>query len=261
MVVIWTLAAGGVAGFVLGFLGAGGTIVGLPFLFFLARLSPHHALGTNALGVSLIAAALLAWRLWHGEVPLREGIAFTLPGLGGILLGAHLGLLYPGRKLIFLLGILIFVVSGWMFYLSTRQPSTRDDPAADPIPRQPRPFSKSSLLKIIPTAFAVGATAGFFAIGGGFMIVPGLMLAAGLDLGLAATSALLPISAFAALVGIDYFLAGSVNVRLSLLMLVAGLAGGGYGIWLSKRVAKKTMLRAFGIFLALLGLYMLHPPI
>jgi uncharacterized membrane protein YfcA len=71
----------------------------------------------------------------------------------------------------------------------------------------------------------------------------------------------LPISAFAALVGLDYFLAGSVTVRLSLLMLVAGLAGGAYGIWLSKRVTKKTMLQIFAVFLALLGIYMLHPPI
>jgi uncharacterized membrane protein YfcA len=259
VVVVWAVAAGLAAGFVLGFLGAGGTIVGLPFLLFLAGLSPHHALGTNALGVSLIAAALMGWRAGHREVPLQEGIVFTLPGLVGILLGAHLGLIYPGRRLIFLLGILIFIVSSWIFYLSTQQPSASNNVSTNPLERRTHPISRTTLLKVIPTAFAVGFTAGFFAVGGGFMIVPGLMLAAGLDLPLAAASALLPISAFAALVGIDYILAGSVSIKLSLFMLVAGLAGGAYGIWLSKRAAKKTMLRAFGVFLALLGLYMLHP--
>jgi uncharacterized membrane protein YfcA len=57
------LPAGVLAGLVLGYLGAGGTVVGLPFLLYLSRLPPHLALGTNAAGVSLIAIALLVWRL------------------------------------------------------------------------------------------------------------------------------------------------------------------------------------------------------
>jgi uncharacterized membrane protein YfcA len=43
---VWAIFAGSLAGLVLGYLGAGGTVVGLPFVLYLAGLSPHIALGT-----------------------------------------------------------------------------------------------------------------------------------------------------------------------------------------------------------------------
>jgi hypothetical protein len=82
-----SLLAGLISGFVLGFLGAGGTVVGLPFLLIFDRLGPHNALGTNALGVSLIAAALLIWRIRNKQILLTSGVMFALPGLVGVMQG------------------------------------------------------------------------------------------------------------------------------------------------------------------------------
>ncbi len=249
---IWSVLAGVLAGFVLGFLGAGGTVVALPILLYVAKLRPHLTFGTNALGVSFIAVSLLLWRLRKSTVSVRSGFTFAVPGLIGIYIGAHIGLIYPGAKLVYLLGILLFFVAAWIFYLSTQVQVTTEPKASSSAAG-----GRSRVVKIGSAAFVVGLTAGFFAIGGGFMIVPALMLAGGLELGLAARTALIPIAAFSALVGVEYLLAGSVKTSWSLWMLAGGLAGGAFGIWLSERLPLKIMQRALAVFLALTGFYMI----
>lgn len=246
----WALLAGSLGGLVLGYLGAGGTVVGLPILLYLAELRPHQALGTNAVGISLIALTLLAWRLRRGQVLLREGLVFAVPGLLGNYLGVRLGLVYPGQKLVYLLGVLLFGVAGWLIYLSMRPE------AAAGTTHSPRTLSTRRVLRLTPAALTVGAAAGFFAIGGGFMIVPAIALVAEVDLLDAAAAALVPIAAFSGWIGVQYWAAGDVHASLVLAMLVAGVAGGGAGIALSKRLSKRLTQRVFAVFLACLGMYM-----
>ena len=250
--VAWAGVAGLVAGFVLGLLGAGGTIVGLPFFLYLALLSPHLSLGSNALGVSMIALVLYAYRLSKGQALVTPGVAYTLPGLLGIFAGAQVGLRYPGAELVFLLGFVLFAISGWLFYLSTKLGRAKGGPVD---PRPPGRLSKGSLLRIVPLAFAVGGAAGFFGIGGGFMIVPTLSLAAGIELSQAISSSLLPIAAFAGLVGATYLGAGYVNLLYSAAMVPAGALGGYLGIQLGNRMERRAMYIVFAVFIALVGVY------
>ena len=262
--IAWTLLAGLLAGFVLGFLGAGGTVVALPVLLFLTSLGPHLTLGTNALGVFLIAGLLFGWQSRRMRLPVLHGIWFSVFGVPGIYLGARLGLLYPGQKLVFLLGLVLFLVAGWMVYLSFRQASSSSaSPAATPLAAcddPPLPRVRSARIAAIAcAAFAVGLIAGFFGIGGGFMIVPALMLVGGLELSLAAPVALLPIAAFSGLVGAEYWLAGQVRPVWSALMLLAGVPSGAGGIWLSHRLSKVVVLRAFAVLLVAIGVYISWP--
>lgn len=251
---LWCIPSGLIAGFVLGFFGAGGTVIALPVLLFLAGLRPHVALGTNATGVALIAGGLLAWRTSRNEVPLTDGVVFALPGIPGIYLGARLGLIYPGARLVFLLGFLIFGVAGWMGYLSMHK--EKSSGALSAAAGRPAKSSRGGrLARMAATAFAIGLAAGFFAIGGGFMIVPALIIVGGLQLAQASSASLVPICAFAAIIAIEYLAAGSVRLGWSAMMLAGGMAGGAYGVWLSKRLSKIVMQRAFAIFLAALGVY------
>jgi uncharacterized membrane protein YfcA len=251
----WTVVAGILAGFVLGFLGAGGGVVALPVFLLLAGLAPHLTLGTNAFGVGFLAAALFLWQTRQASLPVRRGILFAAFGGPAIYLGAHLGLLYPGRKLIFLLGVLLFAVAAWMVYLSYRRPQrpAGAGPAED-APSVRLGFTRTTLIAAM--ACVTGLTAGFFGVAGGFLIVPALMLAGGLDLSFAAALALLPIAVFSGIVGIAYWSAGDVNLTWALLMLAAGIPAGSFGIWLSRRLSNRVMLRVFATFLAALGLYM-----
>lgn len=254
----WTLLAGILAGFVLGFLGAGGAVVALPVFLLLAGLAPHLTLGTNALGVGLIAAALFCWQARQASLPVRQGILFAVFGGPAIYLGAHIGLLYPGRKLIFLLGFLLFAVAAWMVYLSYRHPRRPAD-GKDAVNAPGVRLSFTQIASIAVMACATGLAAGFFGVAGGFLIVPALMLAGGLDLAFAAALALLPIAVFSGIVGIEYWTAGDVNLTWALVMLAAGIPAGAFGIWLSRRLSNSVMLRVFATFLAALGLYMDWP--
>jgi uncharacterized membrane protein YfcA len=254
----WTIVGGILAGFVLGFLGAGGAVVALPVFLLLAGLAPHLTLGTNALGVAFIAAALFAWQSRQARLPVRHGILFAVFGAPAIYLGAHLGLLYPGRKLIFLLGLLLFVAAAWLVYLSYRRP--RRPAAAAPATLAARtPLGTAQMFWVALMACAVGLTAGFFGVAGGFMIIPALMLAGGLDLALSAAVALLPIAVFSGVVGLEYWIAGNANLSWALLMLAAGIPAGAFGIWLNRRLSNIVMLRVFATFLAALALYMGWP--
>jgi len=263
--IAWILLAGTLAGFVLGFLGAGGTVVALPVLLFLAGLDPHDTLGTNALGVFLIAALLFGWQSRRLRLPILHGVLFSAFGVPGIYLGARLGLLYPGQKLVFLLGLVLFVVAGWMTYLSFHQsPSAagaavafgEPGPGGDPV--APR-LARARIAAIACAALAVGLTAGFFGIGGGFMIVPALMLTGGLELAMAAPVALLPIAAFSGLVGAEYWMAGQIRPLWSAAMLLAGIPAGAAGIWLSRRLSRVIVLRAFAALLVAIGVYIAWP--
>jgi hypothetical protein len=243
------ILGGVLAGLALGMLGAGGTIIGLPMFLYLGGPQGHAAFGTNALGVTVIALLLLFWRIRCREVVLLPGIAFAIPGLVGIAIGARLGLLYPATKLVFLLSFLILVVAGWIGFLSTR-PSV-------PVPVQGAGIERRQVIRIVPTAFVVGLISGFFAIGGGFLVVPGLAIAASIDLRASARSSLVPIAAFAGLDAIEYFLAGDVKLALSGIMVASGLAGGVVGIMLSDRLRLDVMQRVFAVFLAIVGVYMI----
>jgi uncharacterized protein len=252
---LWCFPAGLVAGLVLGFFGAGGTVIALPVLLFLAGAAPHLALGTNALGVGLIAGILLAWRILHDEVPFADGVIFALSGIPGIYLGARLGLIYPGAKLVFLLGFVLFVVAGWIGYLSTNWAGSLFRASWAAGHRSSNPPGRRRTSTIAATAFIIGLAAGFFGIGGGFMIVPALMIVGGLQLAQASSASLIPISAFAMVIAIEYLAAGSVRVGWSAVMLAGGMAGGAFGVWLSKRLSKVVMQRALAIFLAGIGVY------
>ncbi len=252
-----SIFAGVIVGFVLGFLGAGGTVVGLPIFLMFSNLNGHQVLGTNAAGVAMVAASIFVWRLYKKDVNLLIGIIFSLPGLLGIYIGTQLGLIYPGKKLIFLLGILLFFIAGWMLYLSFHKENTPSQNSEN----KPGQISKSNNFKrkiyLAIGAFLIGAVSGFFAIGGGFMIVPAIIFIAELELNDAAGTALLPITLFAALVGLEYFRAGDVNITMSSIMIIPGILSGAFGIWLAKHLSKKIMQRFFAFFLIAIGFYMI----
>lgn len=255
------VVAGAVAGLVLGLFGAGGTIVALPALLYIAGLGPHLSIGTNAVGVAAIAAALLAWRVRTGQVLVGDGVAFAVPGLVGIAVGARLGLVVAGSRLVFLLGFVVFLVAGWMAYLAFRLTSNDTVSAAGAAGSRasirPSATAKARLARIGGAALTVGGVAGFFGVGGGFLIVPGLAWAGNVELRAAARSALIPIAAFAALIGAEYLASGSVNVPDAGLMLLGGLAGGALGIWLAGRVPRRAFQLAFAGFLVLIGILMI----
>lgn len=246
---------GAIVGLVIGFFGAGSAVVGLPLILIFSNLGGHMALGTNILGVSMIALFIFLYRAYKGDILFLEASAFTVPGVIGNYIGIHVGLVFPGHKLLFLLGFVLFVIAGWMFYLSNRRNNNFADNSGDS--ESSKSKERKRIIFIGISALVIGLTAGFFAISGGFMIVPALILVGKLDIIEAAGTAIIPIVAFTGLAGIEYWLAGSVDFTITYAMVIPGIFFGILGIWLAKHLPKPLMQKMFAGFLVLIGCYMI----
>lgn len=248
--ILMAIVAGLAAGAVLGFIGAGGTVIGLPILLLGGGLKEHVVLGTNAIGVAGAALLLALWYIHRGQSQWREGLVFAIPGLAGIFLGARMGLAFPGRHLIFILGFVLFAVAIWMAWLSMQKKPLHTEPSTPDL----RALAHLST-RLIPLGLIVGWISGFFAIGGGFMIVPALMLGGEMPLSRAASTTLVPVTLFAAFVGTQYATAGQADLPRAGIMVIAGIVAGAIGIRSASRVPRNWLQRFFAVLLVAIGVY------
>ena len=246
----WAITAGFACGLAFGYLGAGGAVVTLPFVLYLADMPPHDALGSKAIGVALIAGALLVWRLLRNDVRLRTGLALAVPGLAGVYAGMRVEHFVPGRTLVFLLGLLLLGVAAWVAYASTLGAGSGARPFQ-------KPTNRPSLGLLCSSGVGVGVVAGFFGIAGGFVVVPTIMVIADMEIAEAAATAMLPITVFAAWIGLQYWQRGAANASFAVAMLLPGILAGGLGIWLGQHVPRTISQRIFAGFLVVLGIYMM----
>ena len=106
------LASGGLVGFSLGLVGGGGSILATPLLLYVVGVaSPHAAIGTGALAVSINAYANLLAHARKGHLRWLCAAVFAAIGSFGALLGSSLGLVIDGARLLLLFGARM-VVSG-----------------------------------------------------------------------------------------------------------------------------------------------------
>ena len=79
---------------------------------------------------------------------------------------------------------------------------------------------------LISISFTVGFLSGFFGIGGGFLIVPSLMLAGALEITVAVGTSLMAVGTYGIVSASTYELYHEIDLRISILYLLGGIAGG-----------------------------------
>jgi uncharacterized membrane protein YfcA len=237
-------------GAILGLVGGGGSILAVPLLVYAVGIaSPHVAIGTGAIAVSISALANLGLHARSGNVKWPCALVFSVAGVGGALIGAHFAKMVDGKRLLFLFGILMLVVGASM--LRPR----KDYGLADV-----KLTSKSAahlLPRLLGIGLATGLMSGFFGIGGGFLIVPGLMLAAGIPLINAIGTSLVSVAAFGASTAASYAVSGLIDWRIAAIFVAGGLLGGLAGVAIGKKLAGQKFLLNY-IFAAVViaaGLY------
>ena len=100
--------SGGFAGFSIGLIGGGGSVLAVPLLIYLVGIeNPHVAIGTSALAVGVNALANLVPHARAGHVRWRTAMIFGTSGAIGAFGGSSLGKLLDGQKLLFLFAILM----------------------------------------------------------------------------------------------------------------------------------------------------------
>ena len=236
-------------GFTLGLIGGGGSVLAVPLLLYVVGVKDvHSAIGTSALAVGVIAAINLLGHKKKGNLKIKKGIAFALPGLFGAFFGAQLGLWTPSENLLLFFAIFMAIVG----LLMLRRKTAKYDVV------QSTPSYTILSKKSVPlSGFFVGMMAGYFGIGGGFLIVPSLMYFGGLNIIEAIGTSLMSVSSFGLTTAASYFIAGNVDLLIATLFVIGGALGGFVGINITEKISKKILTKTFAILLFVIAGYII----
>lgn len=242
--------SGTLVGFVLGLIGGGGSILAVPLLVYVVGVSsPHVAIGTSSIAVAVSALANLVGHAKAGRVKWPCGLVFAVAGAAGAALGSTFGKQFDGERLLVLFGVLMIVIAGLMVWKGSR--------GADIDVR----LTRASAPKLVPLLMGygvgVGALAGFFGIGGGFLVVPGIVAATGMPLIFAIGSSLVSVFAFGLTTAANYALSGFIDWTLVAFFIGGGVIGGIGGQMLAGKLAerKRALSNIFAAIVALVGAY------
>lgn len=250
LTILAALASGGVIGLILGLVGGGGSILAVPLLVYVVGVgSPHAAIGTAAVAVTVNAVASLIGHARAGRVKWRCAGVFAASGMIGAALGAELGKAFDGKRLLVLFGLLMIGVGFSML----RPRRTAEAPDV----RLTRGSAATLLPRLIPIGLGVGLAAGFVGIGGGFLIVPALVLATAMPLPFAIGTSLVVVSALGLTTAASYAASGLVDWTLTAWLVAGGVGGTIGGIALGKRLGgrKGVLERGFAAVVIGVGLY------
>ena len=180
-----------------------------------------------------------------GNIQIKKGVLFAIPGIAGTLLGAQLGLWTPSENLLLLFAGFMAVVG---FLMLKKNASKQEVTNAS---------SNLVLLKknVSLSGFSVGVLAGYFGIGGGFLVVPTIMYSGGLNIIQTIGTSLVSVSSFGLTTAARYFVAGQVHLIIALLLIIGGVMGGYFGVKTSERIPKERLSKVFAVLLFAVATY------
>jgi uncharacterized protein len=239
-----TLAAAVVIGLLLGLLGGGGSILTVPVLIYLAGIEPKAAIAMSLFIVGATALVAMGSHARAGRVQWRTGMLFGAAGMVGAYAGGRIAAYLPGAVLLGGFAVMMMLTAVAMIRRCKRC-------EANAAPRR-RP-----VLKILGEGATVGLFTGLVGAGGGFLVVPALVILGGLSMPVAIGTSLLVIAAksFAGLVG--YLHSTAIDWSLTLAVTAIAIAGSLIGGRLVGRIDPAALRRAFGWFVAVMGLALL----
>jgi len=247
---LWTWAGALLVGISLGLLGAGGSILTVPVLVYLAG-EPEKLAITSSLAIvaAISAAGALPFAL-RRDISWRCVGLFGLPGMLGAAVGARVA---HGMSAAVQLSIFALV----MLWAAVGMLRKRDERAAGTaaVPRR-------AWLRVVAEGGAIGALTGVIGVGGGFLILPALTLLAGLAMRAAIGTSLVIIGLNAAVGFVAHLVADQSQLRqldpvLLGTFITIGVAGSFAGQYVGGRLPQQQLRRVFGVLLCALAAFIL----
>jgi len=261
LTIIFGYAAALLMGVTLGVLGAGGSILTVPVLYYLfgvdAVLSTAYSL--FIVGTTALAGAIPNMR--KGLVNYPTAILFAIPSLIAVfiarafLVPAIPDELFSVGKLVITKDIAILVFFGIVMMLaaySMLKSSKKDD---DDIIKG---HKHRSYVLIILEGLAVGLVTGIVGAGGGFLIIPALVIMGKVPMKLAVGTSLLIIS-IKSIFGFLGDVQSGQDIDWIFLLTITSITVVGIllGTWLSNFIEGKKLKKVFGWFVLLMGIYII----
>lgn len=262
MVVV--LALGISVGLILGLTGAGGAVIGVPFLVFGLDLPVAEASPIALLAV--VIAASIGAVMGLRDRQLRYKAALIMSGCGTLIspLGLWLAQQVPNNPLLIMFAAVLMYVSVKMF-LQARQElngcntnSRQSPPCLLDETRGKLTWTLPCFRAMLSAGSAAGFLSGLLGVGGGFVIVPALKNTTNLSThSIVATSlGVVTLISFAGVIGSS--LANTMNWNIAGPFATATLFGMVFGKSVSKKISGPKLQQFFCIIALLVSFGMLY---
>ncbi len=225
-------------GLSLGLTGAGGSILTLPVLVYLAGVPPKEAVRLSLFVVGLAAAAGAVQRARAGDFHARAAVMFGLSGMAGAALGARFTAMVPGEVLMGGFALLMLVVAGRML-------------AAGKEGAEPSPDCQPG--RCLLAGAGTGVLTGFVGVGGGFLLMPALMRFARLPIRTATGTSLAVIAVNSAVGWLSHLPSSAGRPALMALFGVLAVAGTLLGKRLAAKLPARRLRQGFGAMVLVTG--------
>ncbi|WP_432137012.1 sulfite exporter TauE/SafE family protein [Streptomyces sp. bgisy154] len=241
--IVLVVAASLLVGVALGVLGGGGSILTVPVLVYLAGVETKEAIATSLFVVGVTSAAGVVAHARAGRVRWRTGLLFGLAGMIGA---------YAGGRLAEFVAASVLLIAFALMMIATAVAMIRGRRG----PRKAAPH-ELPVAHVLLDGIVVGLVTGLVGAGGGFLVVPALALLGGLPMTVAVGTSLLVIAmkSFAGLAG--YLASVHIDWGLAALVTVTAVVGALLGGRVAGRLPQDALRRAFGWFVAVMGVFVL----
>lgn len=233
-----SLLGAALIGLSLGLTGAGGSIITLPVLVYLAGLAPKEAVGVSLFVVGVAALVGAVQRIRSGEFHLKAALMFALSGMAGATGGAYLTPLVSGRVLMLIFAVLMLVVALNMLIGAKKEPEM---------------LAECKPARCLLAGLGVGVLTGFIGVGGGFLLMPALVKFARLPMRMATGTSLAVITFNSAAGFLSHY--GEAPPRWTLALTFAGIAAAGVilGSLFASRLPVARLRQVFAVLVLLTG--------
>ncbi|TGL36810.1 sulfite exporter TauE/SafE family protein [Leptospira koniambonensis] len=242
-----------IMGTMLGLIGAGGSILTVPILFYFFGQDAIFAT-TNSLfvvGIAALVGAIIQAK--KGDTNIKVGIYFAVPSFLGIYIARYIllpsipnilisdfGVTLTKPLLVMIIFSVLMGFSSWAMIHSNSSSS---------IERTKLSAIPPNIISIGIKGFIIGIITGFVGAGGGFLIIPALVIVLKLPIKKAVGTSLAIIAANSLFgFAISFRTAQTENCPLLLTICALGIAGMFLGQNLSTRMNERNLKIGFGYF-------------
>ncbi len=252
-----------VIGISLGLIGAGGSILTVPVLVYLAHVEPVLATAYSLFVVGSTALVGGIQNSFKKLVDFKTAFLFGIPSILAVY--ATRAFIMPwippeiafGEWFSVSKGVGVLVVFAILMVATSISMirSNGKDKELEEIPAEPK---KHHFGLVLLEGVGVGMLTGLVGAGGGFLIIPALVLLAGLDMKLAVGTSLF-IIAMKSLIGFTGDIQAGMPIEWGFLLLFTSFSVAGIfiGSWLHRFIHGDRLKQGFGWFVLLMGIYML----